>query len=198
VYGRKLVIVQGLHTFHLRQMREQLDLKLFLSPHPLVRLAWKVRREVTERGHALDKVLTTLRKRAGDSEAHINPQKLLADWMIKVLPTAPLTEDSVLAGETFNIKTQHIMWNDAAISGLLSAIRQQGLCSIDLDTVAGDINQVRLCIAGHPSAHHVAALTQAGIPDLPALTRGFEPPTWHAGQQGINQLIGLSLLQASA
>lgn len=198
VYGRKLVIVQGLHTFYLRQMRQQLDLKIFLAPHPLVRLAWKVRRDVAKRGHPLDKVLATMRRRAGDSEEHINPQKLLADWVIEVMPTRTLTEDGVIAGEAFDIKTQHVLWNDAPVSALLSAMRAQGVCSIDLDTVSGDINRVRLCITGEPTAQHIEELATVVFPNLPALTRGYAAPSWHAGQQGINQLIGLSLLQGQA
>lgn len=196
VYGRKLVIVQGLHTFYLRQMRRQLDLKIFLAPHPLVRLAWKVDRDVKQRGHALEKVLESLRKREHDAQTHINPQRILADWVIEVMPLTSITSDSVLAGDPFSTKTQHILWNDAPVSDLLGALRSDGACDVTLETVLGDINRVCLTVIGAPSSAVIEQIGGRIFPELRTLTRGAVPPRWQAGQQGINQLIALSLLQA--
>ena len=196
VHGSKLVIVQGLHAYYLRQMRKHLDLKVFLAPHPLVRLSWKIRRDVQERGHNIDKVLESLRRREADAQAHIDPQKALADWIIEVAPIGDITRADVLAGRPFDMQVRHTLWNDAPVAQLVAALGKAGTSAVTIDSVPGDINRVLLCIVGSPSQTMVEEMARSVFPNLRWLTRGSEPPRYRGGYHGISQLIALALLQS--
>ncbi len=196
VHGSKLVIVQGLHAYYLRQMRKQLDLKVFLAPHPLVRLSWKIRRDVQERGHSLEKVLDSLRRREADAQAHIDPQKDLADWIIEVAPIGEITRSEIFAGQPFDLQVRHTLWNDAPVAQLVAALRDAGSSAVICDTVHNDINRVVVSIVGSPSQRVVEDIAAAIFPNLRWLTRGGAPPRFRGGYHGISQLIALSLLQS--
>ena len=95
----KIIILQGLHTFYLQYLRNYFDLKIFLAPHELIRTAWKIKRDVHERGYKLERVLENLADREHDARVHIQPQKALADWIIEYFPIAEITRDEVLSGK---------------------------------------------------------------------------------------------------
>lgn len=88
----RTIIIQGLHTLYLRSMRESFDLKVFLDPDERVRLAWKISRDVGERGKDLNAVLESLRQRESDAELHVRPQREIADWIIEYFPLTDVTD----------------------------------------------------------------------------------------------------------
>lgn len=188
-----VVLVQGLHTLYLRDMRAQLDLKVFLAPDELVRLAWKVRRDVTERGHDRQKVLESIARRRADADLHIHPQRQLADWTIIAAPAVPTTRDAILAGHMPALTMHHILWNDAPITELFGVLTQTGL-DATLNVEKNDIDRIRLSVTGELSAAQVAAIGERILAPLRVITRASRPPVWRAGQHGVNQLILLSLL----
>jgi uridine kinase len=188
-----VVIVQGLHTLYLRDMRAQLDLKVFLAPDELVRLSWKIGRDVGERGHSRQKVLESLARRRADADLHIQPQRALADWIIEATPAEPTTREAILAGHVPRLTMHHVLWNDAPVGELVAALADAGL-GVSLQVVKDDIDRVRLSVAGEPTAERVAAIGQRVLAPLRPITRAHRPPAWRSGQHGLNQLVLLSLL----
>jgi uridine kinase len=78
----KNLIVCGLHT--LMGCSDQIyDLKIFMDTEEQIRNLWKIRRDVTTRGHSIDKVLQSIVSRKDDAEMFIQPQIDNADIIIR-------------------------------------------------------------------------------------------------------------------
>jgi phosphoribulokinase len=83
----RFVVVEGLLGFHLPEMREACDVRVFLNPPEDVRRRWKVRRDTTRRGYTTSEVLAELDRRERDSEAFIRPQRRWADIEVSFIPS---------------------------------------------------------------------------------------------------------------
>jgi phosphoribulokinase len=88
-----IIIFEGLHPMHDARVRELLDFSLYLDISPDVKLNWKVQRDMEERGHSLESIMASIEARKPDFDAFIDPQKMLCDMIIDVLPTDLDKED---------------------------------------------------------------------------------------------------------
>ena len=82
VLPKPYILVTGLHALYLPQLREQEDLKIYMDIDENLRRFWKIRRDVGERGHSLDDVLSQIESRMNDFHKYIEPQKEKADLLI--------------------------------------------------------------------------------------------------------------------
>jgi uridine kinase len=192
---RKVMVVQGLHTLYPRSMRRRFDLMVFMCPHPFVRLAWKIKRDVQERGHSLEKVLESFRRREIDSKLHIEPQRNSADWVIEVVPAEEVTEKMIIDGCIPQTSVRHIFWNDAPVLHLVEELNSVGGCLAKLVVLQDSIDRVSLEIAGDPSQEQVKMIATKLLPNLRHITRGRTSPVWRAGADGVTQLIAGLMLQ---
>jgi phosphoribulokinase len=89
VYMRpeRFTVIEGLLGYHLPEMREIYDVRVFLNPPEELRRRWKVARDCSRRGYTTDQVLVELDRRESDSESFIRPQRRYADMLISFLPT---------------------------------------------------------------------------------------------------------------
>lgn len=78
------VIHAGLHALATRELRELEDIKIFLNTDEDLRLFWKYKRDINERGYTKEKVAESLKKRIADSKKYIKPQLLYADVVINI------------------------------------------------------------------------------------------------------------------
>jgi phosphoribulokinase len=85
----RFVVIEGLLGYHLPEMREVYDVRVFLNPPEEVRRRWKVQRDTTRRGYTTSEVLAELDRREQDSEAFIRPQRRWADIEISFMPIGP-------------------------------------------------------------------------------------------------------------
>ncbi len=194
----KTVIIQGLHTLYLRRMRDNLDLKVFIAPDEQVRLFWKVKRDVAERGHSAEKVIENEQKRKEDSKRHILPQKEFADWVIEVYPLNRVTSSDIVNANELDVGFRHLLWNEGPVYELSQALKSMGGCDVLIENIDEDIDRIALKIEGAPSAEKIGEIGNLLFPNMRQLTRSRKPPTWQAGGYGINQLILLALLQSNA
>ena len=81
-------VIEGLFGYHLPEMREVYDVRVFLDPPEDVRRRWKVQRDCSRRGYTTDQVLAELDRREPDSEAFIRPQRRYADMLVSFLAPA--------------------------------------------------------------------------------------------------------------
>lgn len=79
---KRFIVLSGLHAFYLPQMREIMDLKLFMDTDEALRTFWKIKRDTEKRGYSLEKILAQIEMRKGDSDVYIAPQKQFADLSI--------------------------------------------------------------------------------------------------------------------
>lgn len=89
----KIVVVEGLHPMYDERVRGLLDFSVYLDISEEVKIAWKIQRDMAERGHTYDDVLASIRARKPDFDAYIDVQQQYADVVIQVLPTNLIPDD---------------------------------------------------------------------------------------------------------
>ena len=77
------LIVCGLHTFYEAQLKELIDLKVFMDTEPSLQREWKMRRDTRERGHDTSRVEREILRRKEDREKFVESQKKDADLLIR-------------------------------------------------------------------------------------------------------------------
>jgi phosphoribulokinase len=88
-----IIVVEGLHPLYDERMRSLMDFSVYLDISDEVKIAWKIQRDMAERGHTYEDVLAAINSRKPDFEAYIDPQKKFADVVIQVLPTQLIKDD---------------------------------------------------------------------------------------------------------
>lgn len=90
--AKRVVLFQGLHALYLDRMRKLLDVKIFLQPHEDMRRHWKIRRDMRERGHELERIMAQLDARAEDAVKYIQAQAKHADVVVTLINREPIAE----------------------------------------------------------------------------------------------------------
>lgn len=80
-----IMILEGLHPFYDDRVNDLLDFRIYIDITAEVKFNWKVQRDSAERGHPIAKIKEEIQKRKHDFENYIDPQKNMADCVIKVL-----------------------------------------------------------------------------------------------------------------
>ncbi len=81
---RKILILEGLHTFYTPRLRDLMDFSIFVDPENEVKYEWKRRRDIGRRGYSLDEVTEEIGRREKDYEEYIAPQRCTADAVIRI------------------------------------------------------------------------------------------------------------------
>jgi len=82
-----IVIVEGLHPMLDDRVAELLDFRIYLDISDEIKFAWKIQRDMEERGHSLESIKASIEARKPDFEAFVSPQRAKSDIVIQVLPT---------------------------------------------------------------------------------------------------------------
>src|ERR1700739_3539273 len=85
VKPERFTVIEGLLGYHLPEMRDVYDVRVFLGPPEELRRKWKVQRDCSRRGYTTDQVLAELDRREPDSEAFIRPQRRYSDMLVSFL-----------------------------------------------------------------------------------------------------------------
>ncbi|NJR39826.1 MAG: phosphoribulokinase [Leptolyngbyaceae cyanobacterium CSU_1_4] len=88
-----IVVIEGLHPMYDERVRSLLDFSVYLDIDDEVKIAWKIQRDMAERGHTYEDVLAAINSRRPDFESYIDPQKAHADVVIQILPTKLIKDD---------------------------------------------------------------------------------------------------------
>ena len=80
----KILIVEGLHPFVTPTLRDLIDFKLYVDPDPDVKRAWKIKRDVEQRGYSSETVIKEMEERKPDYERYVAPQCRFADAVIRI------------------------------------------------------------------------------------------------------------------
>ncbi|GJN26553.1 hypothetical protein PR202_gb14491 [Eleusine coracana subsp. coracana] len=92
----KILVVQGLHPMNL------LDFSIYLDISNDVKFAWRIQRDMAQRGHSLESIKASIEARKPDFDAYIDAQKQYADAVIEVLPTQLIPDDN--EGKVLRVK----------------------------------------------------------------------------------------------
>merc|ERR1712224_1068274 len=96
-----IVIIEGLHPLVDERVRKLLDFSIYLDISDDVKFAWKIQRDMKERGHSLESIQASIEARKPDFDAYVAPQRADSDLVIQVLPTE-LTKDDT--GKILKVK----------------------------------------------------------------------------------------------
>ncbi|MEM1369004.1 MAG: phosphoribulokinase [Cyanobacteria bacterium P01_H01_bin.15] len=83
----KVIVIEGLHPLYDERVRELVDFGVYLDIDQEVKINWKIKRDMAERGHTYEDVLASINARKPDFTAFIEPQREFADVVIQILPT---------------------------------------------------------------------------------------------------------------
>ncbi|MEO1148895.1 MAG: phosphoribulokinase [Cyanobacteria bacterium J06638_22] len=94
IHPNRIVVIEGLHPMYDERVRSLLDFSVYLDLDDEVKIAWKIQRDMAERGHTYEDVLAAINARRPDFDAYIDPQKQYADVVIQILPTKLIKDDT--------------------------------------------------------------------------------------------------------
>jgi phosphoribulokinase len=83
-FPKKILILEGLHTFFTPAIRNNLDFLLFVDPVQELKYDWKIKRDTNTRGYSAEDVKKHIEERKPDYERYIAPQKEYADAVIGI------------------------------------------------------------------------------------------------------------------
>jgi uridine kinase len=84
VEPKENIILCGLHTFYSKQLRNLSDLKIYIDTSEELKTKWKIQRDVHQRGHSKENVLSAIQFRKSDYETYVSPQKEHADIIVQL------------------------------------------------------------------------------------------------------------------
>eukprot|EP00435_Cladocopium_sp_Y103_P024473 s2862_g6.t1 len=87
VFVGKPKVRTGLHPIYDEKARSQLDLAIYIDIVNDVKFAWKVQRDVAERGWTEEQVREDIEKRLPDFSKYVDPQKADADVILRYEPS---------------------------------------------------------------------------------------------------------------
>ena len=197
VGSNDFIVASGLHALYSPSSRECYDLKIYLDMDEELRRWFKLRRDVRERGHALDQVLESIARREPDSQRFVRPQKAHADVSLTLRPVsrleapgcAPEAGSDGGAGPRMKLSVRSTRgFNELSLARALISI-----CGpvIDIST-AGDetaSGDIELTLEGEPDGEDIALAASVLCPRLlPFLAA---QPVWRDGVTGLMQLVVL-------
>jgi len=83
----KVMVFEGLHPIYDEKARSALDLGVYVDIVNEVKFAWKVQRDVEERGWTEEQVKADIEKRLPDFSEFVDPQKAKADVVLRYEPS---------------------------------------------------------------------------------------------------------------
>jgi len=87
IHPNHIIIVEGLHPMLDKDVIDSLDFTFYIDVADDVKKAWKIERDMVERGHKKEDIIASIESRKPDFEKFVEPQKANADVIISIEPT---------------------------------------------------------------------------------------------------------------
>jgi uridine kinase len=185
----EVIIVTGLHALSVSSLRKRYDVAIYLDMDEDLRRFFKIRRDVAERGHTVEKVVREIERRSPDAESFVRPQRAHADIVFALRPVnRKRIADLTQAGEV-RLKLSVLLKRNASYETLVRALI--GTCGLHVDLNFLDNSEaVELMIEGDVTAEGIEIAAMRLVPNLDELVA--LQPQWRAGVTGLMQLIVLT------
>lgn len=189
IASNDIIVASGLHALYLPILRDCYNLSIYLDIDEGLRRYFKLKRDVHQRGHTLERVLASFEKREPDAVRFIRPQCMHADLVFSLQPIHPDILEDIGGNHPLRFKlvvrSRHGL-NEMSLTRVLI-----GVCGLHVDMLASNhASEVELTIEGETSAQDIALAAQMICPRI------FEfldiQPKWEGGVLGLMQLITLS------
>ncbi len=183
---RKFIVIGGLHSLFLPQMRRELDLKIYMDADEKLRTFWKLQRDSKNRGRQKEDILRQIAMRLSDAQKYIYPQKDYADIVITYYDTT--LKNALEDAHTLELSVKITLDISFDVDRILSVFREEGLVpehyiTQDFDRQeilfeSNNIKKVELDFA------NIASVIVPQYEDLFTYT-----PKWKKGVDGIVQMF---------
>ena len=81
--ARRVILVEGILIFENKELRDLMDIKIFVDTDSDVRLCRRIKRDVNKRGRSLESVITQYQQTVKPMhEKHVEPSKKFADLIV--------------------------------------------------------------------------------------------------------------------
>jgi phosphoribulokinase len=197
VEAGEVVFVQGLHPLFTPALRALYDLRIYLDPHPALKRAWKIKRDVAKRGYTPEQVVAEIEARRPDAEAYIFPQRKQADIVVSFYP--PHDPFDVLDSRHLNVRIitrRHLPPLDlSSITGGADGRRDFWQHDDVLDDgtpvsvleIRGDMDEARARQLEERIWEHIGPGRQLAVDKLGQFLDGLAPA--HSDPLGLTQLV---------
>lgn len=187
------VVLCGLHSLYLPQMRQVLDMKVYLDTDEALRRHWKLCRDQGDRGHDRAAILEQIRARRKDAEKYIHPQRQYADLVIRYFDeTLAARPEKAGRISEINLSVEFVMDVGINVEPLLTLMQDRdvkGVLSYD------DPLHQKVSFRGEEIKRNGrlwAKLAAAAIPQIEDLTGGRA--VWEDEANGLVQLMLLLVI----
>lgn len=167
---RKIIIICGLHSLYLPQMRKCLDIKIYMDTQENLRKFWKTQRDIQKRGYSGEGIATQIACRVQDSQKYILPQKKYADMVIRFYD-ANIEQGLPSESYTPEISLKITLGSEVDLESIIADIRDAGIIThhdfekdLDKQTVTFDGASLRV------SSLRWQDIARKNIPQLEELT----------------------------
>ncbi len=191
VRSNDVVLVTGLHALFESQLRDRLDVKIFLATDTELRLHWKINRDTDTREHTRQKVLNTESVRENDRSLYISPQEKYAQLIFRLMPVNPRYLDTKTRRDNPPLKLLVKMRDSIEYESLIRSLI--AICGLQIDwEILDDGNTVELLVEGEVSADDI----QLSARNLFNFNEHLSlSPEWHGDMLGVMQLVVLTYMQ---
>jgi uridine kinase len=96
------IILCGLHTLYLDELKPLLDLKIFLDTDRNLSTIWKIKRDLAKRGTSINKLINNMQTREPDYYKYIDTQKQNAEIIIKYFQDNEIDLKTIIENSNFD------------------------------------------------------------------------------------------------
>lgn len=183
IYPKNILAFEGLHTFFLKSLSDQFDLKIFMKPNELLRQHWKLARDSKKRNQSQQKIKLLLDKRKQDSEKYIQAQEKKSDVIISWQPYRKIDKP----GSRVKVKTFLIvrLSNHININHFIEQVKIYSDATLKYDFIANDRQECVIKITSNQAlSTQLTTLYEEQLYHL-----GLFKPAWKTGIEGLLQLL---------
>jgi uridine kinase len=192
--GNDLVLVSGLHALFGPELRDVLDVKVYLDMDPDLVRFFKVARDTTARNQALGEIVRSMERRQPDLERYIEPQAQHADLVLRLEPREPEILARAEAGTRIPMRLHARVRNGVGLERLCRFLTVTCFSLAEVERFDGSGVSHFVFEGDDVQGEDIAELVPLLIPHHAELLA--ERPTFAEGVTGIMQL--LVLLEVSA
>ncbi len=189
VQSNDFIIASGLHALYLPVLRDCYDLSIYLDIDEDLRRFYKLQRDVLERGHTVERVLSSIEKRESDSNRFVRPQAHHASLVMSLLPIHSQCLTGELGGEKPRVKLLVRAKNGLNELSLLRVL--VGICGLHVDMKQDhEADEIAMTIEGESTAEDMAMAARILFPRMNDFLD--LQPVWKDGALGLMQLFALA------
>jgi uridine kinase len=178
--GREFVLASGLHSLMVSDMNRQASLTVYLEMSEDLRATLKIKRDSHSRGHKPADVLKSIDARKYDFLKYIEPQRSLANLVVKTSAIGQI--DSTGSSEIeVSFESEAKIFDSMLLSELSMT------CGLEVTTENIDRNRRKISVRGSASSEDLSAAFVKLEPRISDILG--EPVTWSVGPAGLVQMV---------